>query len=704
MPLFESYPKLVGNRKFIPGSIMHTHLQPSELKFTSLAMKQMKTMDSDLKQMLTKIANTIRGLSMDAVQKADSGHPGLPMGCAELGAYLYGYYLRHNPKNSKWVNRDRLILSAGHGSMWLYSCLYLSGYKVSLEDIKQFRQLHSCTPGHPESFITDGVETTTGPLGQGIGNAVGQALGLKLLAAKFNTNKHQLFNSKVYVLMGDGCVMEGVSAEVSSLAGHLKLDNLVAIYDANNICLDGPLAECCSEDTKARYRSYGWDVFEIDGNDFDSIDAVFTQIRQHQERPCLIIARTIIGKGAPNKAGTNKAHGSPLGIEEIKATKEALGIPQEEFYVPQAVLSFFQNKLPRDAQEEEKWRQIFEAWAKENPEKFKEYEAMHGNKLPENLEQRLWQIQIKAPISGRKASQEVLNVLADLVPQLYGGSADLSSSDMTLLKKYPLVGPGQFQGRNIKYGVREFGMATMATGLYQTGFIIPYVGTFLTFSDYMRNAIRLAALQHAHVIYQFTHDSIFLGEDGPTHQAVEHYAALRAIPQLQVIRPADSHEVRMAWMAAFQFKGPTAIILSRQNLPDLDCTCVPYAEGLGRGAYIVKREKSKPDFTLVATGSELYLALNVAEELEKLGKSVRVISMPCWELFEQQEEEYKDSLFEGEIGKRVSIEAGVDLGWHKYIGRHGIAICLESFGASAPAGVLAQEFGFTVEAILERIL
>lgn len=685
---------------------MNTQIKQSDIKLGSIdILRKFKGLDCDLKQNLGKIANTIRSLSMDAVQKADSGHPGLPMGCAELGAYLYGYYLTHNPKDSKWPNRDRLILSAGHGSMWLYSCLHLAGFKISLEDIKQFRQLHSCTPGHPEAGMTDGVETTTGPLGQGVGNAVGQALGLKLLAAKFNTDKYPLFNSKVYVLMGDGCVMEGISSEVCSLAGHLKLDNLVAIYDANQVCLDGPLAESCSEDTIARYRGYGWDVFEIDGNDFDSIDAAFHSIREHQERPCLVVAHTIIGKGAPNKAGTNKAHGSPLGEEEIKAAKENLGIPVEEhFYVPQSVLAYFQNKLARDIAEEQNWRGLFEAWARENPGQFKIYEEMSHCKLPADLEQRLWQIQIKAPQSGRKASQDVVNALADFLPQLTGGSADLSCSDMTLLKKFPIVAPGQFHGRNIKYGVREFGMAAMAVGLQQTGCIVPYIGTFLTFSDYMRNAIRLAALQHSQVIYQFTHDSIFLGEDGPTHQPVEHYAALRAIPDLQVIRPADSHEVRMAWMAALLYKGPTAIILSRQNLPDFDCTAVPYAEGMGRGAYIVKKEKAKPDFTLVATGSEVSLALDVAEELEKLGKSVRVISMPCWELFEKQEEAYQESLFGGEIGKRVSIEAGVDLGWHKYIGRSGIAICLEGFGASAPAGALAKEYGFTVEDILERIL
>jgi transketolase len=424
--------------------------------------KIQKILTIDCKQNIIKIANTIRCLSIDAVQKADSGHPGLPMGCAELGAYLYGYLLKQNPKNSKWVNRDRCILSAGHGSMWLYSCLYLSGYKLSLDDIKHFRQLESPTPGHPESFMTDGVEATTGPLGQGIGNAVGQALGLKLLAAKFNTEKHKIFNSKVYVLMGDGCVMEGVSSEVSSLAGHLKLDNLVAIYDANSVSLDGPLAQCCSEDTEARYKAYGWDVLTIDGNDVDAIHEAFTHIQTHQKRPCLLIAHTIIGKGSPNKAGTNKAHGAPLGAEEIKATKELLGIPQEDFYVPQAVLNFFQNKLARDAQEEENWNQLFKDWARENPDKLKEYEIMHKNELPEDFESRIKNIQIKSPISGRKASQDVVNMLANFLPQIYGGSADLSSSDMTMLTQFPIVTPGSFQGRNIKYGVREFGMATMA--------------------------------------------------------------------------------------------------------------------------------------------------------------------------------------------------------------------------------------------------
>lgn len=656
------------------------------------------------KQMLSKIANAIRVLSMDAVQKADSGHPGLPLGCAELGAYLYGQLLRYNPKDPKWANRDRLILSAGHGSMWLYSCLHLSGYGLSLDEIKSFRQLHSKTPGHPEAHLTVGVETTTGPLGQGVGNAVGQALGLKLLAAKFNTEKHKIFDSKVYVVMGDGCVMEGISAEVSSLAGHLRLNNLIAIYDANEITLDGPLSESGSENTKQRYQAYGWEVFEVDGNDLDALHAVLTRARENQQRPRLIIAHTLIGKGSPNKAGTSKVHGSPLGVEEVKATKEALGVSQEAFYVPPEVYEYFEEKLPQDASLETSWKKQFDAWAQENPALYQEYQAMQQHKLPADLEAQLQALEIKAPVAGRKASQDVLNKLADVLPQLIGGSADLSCSDLTMIKKFPLVAPDHFAGRNIKFGIREFGMATMAIGLAQTDMWVPFIGTFLTFSDYMRNAIRLAALGEVQVIYQFTHDSIFLGEDGPTHQPVEHYAALRAIPQLYVIRPADTHEVKMAWIAALQHrKGPTALLLSRQNLPDVPGTNVPFAEGVGRGGYIVKKESRKPDYTLFATGSELHLAVDAATELEKQGKSVRVVSMPCWELFEAQLADYQESVVGGDLGIRVSIEAGVAQGWHKYIGRDGIAISIETFGASAPAKDLAEAYGFTVNAILKRI-
>lgn len=663
-----------------------------------------KTLDPDLKQILSKTANTIRVLSMEAVQKADSGHPGLPMGCAELGAYLFGYAMRYNPKDPKWINRDRFILSAGHGSMLLYSCLHLSGYKVSLEDIKNFRQLHSNTPGHPESHETEGVETTTGPLGQGLGNAVGTALGLKMLAARFNTEEQPLIDSKVYVIMGDGCVMEGITSEVSSLAGHLKLNNLIVIYDSNHVSLDGPLGESCSENTKMRYQAYGWEVLEIDGNDLDAIHSAISKAKEHQQKPVLIIATTVIGKGSPNKAGTSKVHGSPLGEEEVKAVKAILGWPEEPFFIPQTVKDFFSKKLSQDATLQQNWNKLFDAWGKAKPAEFKTYEAMAKQLLPPDLEAKLKALEIKGPVAGRKASQDVINFLGDLLPQLIGGSADLSVSDLTMMKKYPVISAGQYQGRNIKFGVREFGMGAMATGLAETDMFTPYVGTFLTFSDYMRNAIRLCSLMKKHVIYQFTHDSIFLGEDGPTHQPVEHYAALRAIPNLQFIRPADANEVKMAWIAALRYQGPTALSLTRQNLPNLSQTDVPYAGGMGRGAYIIKKETKKPDFTLVATGSEVSLALDVAAALEKLGKVSRVISMPCWEIFEQQSAEYKESLFGGDIGQRVSIEAGVDQGWHKYIGREGIAICMDRFGASAPYRDLIAEFGFNVESILERIL
>lgn len=661
-------------------------------------------MDADQKQILSKIANTVRVLSMEAVQKADSGHPGLPMGCAEIGAYLFGVVLRYNPKDSHWINRDRLVLSAGHGSMWLYSLLHLSGYNLSLEDIKNFRQLHSRTPGHPERHETDGVETTTGPLGQGVGNAVGMALGMKMLAARFNTEQHKIFDNKVYVLMSDGCAMEGAVSEVSSLAGHWQLDNLIVIYDANHISLDGPTSENLTENTRKRYEAYGWDTYQIDGNDLEAIESAITKAKTNQKRPVIIIANTIIGKGAPTKAGTSKAHGSPLGVDEVNATKKLLGWPDEPFYIPQVVKEYFKRKLAQDATLEQAWQKTFEGWARANPALLKEFEVMAHRKIPEDIEAKLKAIPIQGPVAGRKASNDCINVLGDLLPFLYGGSADLSVSDLTMMKKFPIISAGEFKGRNIKYGVREFGMATIATGLSLTGMILPFIGTFLTFSDYMRNAIRLCSIMKEHVIYQFTHDSIFLGEDGPTHQPIEHYAALRAIPNLQVIRPADANEVKMAWVAALQYQGPTALILSRQNLPTLSQTDVSYAEGLGRGAYIIKKEKSKPDYSLVATGSEVWLALDVAAELEKLGKSVRVISMPCWELFEKQSPEYKLSIFGKDIGRRVSIEAGIAQGWHKYIGSDGIAICMETYGASAPYKDLAAEFGFTVESILERIL
>ena len=504
--------------------------------------------------------------------------------------------------------------------------------------------------------------------------------------------------------MGDGCIMEGISSEASSLAGHLKLDNLIAIYDSNKISLDGPLDQSCSENTKQRYESYGWKVYEVDGHDLFALEDVLTQINESQTEPVLVIAHTTIGKGSPNKSGSHKVHGSPLGEDEVKATKEALGLPQEEFYISSKVQSYFQDKLKESEQKEESWNLLFDAWKKEFPDLYQELKNMQNKVLPDNLEEELSNFSLKTPLASRSSSNLVIQLLAAKLPQLYGGSADLSCSDKTLIDDKGLIAPSQFDGRNIKYGVREFAMAAIASGLFQTQCITPFCGTFLTFSDYNRNGIRLAALSHLQVIYQFTHDSIFLGEDGPTHQPVEHVMSLRSIPNLHVIRPADNNEVKMAWLSALKYTGPTVLILSRQNLPDLSGTKVSYEKGMSKGAYIVKKEKKQPDVTLVATGSEVKLALECAEALQTLGKDVRVISMPCWELFESQDKEYKETIFGGNLGRRVSIEAGSDIGWYKYIGREGLAICIETFGASAPASVLADEYGFNVDTIIERIL
>ncbi|MBS0607625.1 MAG: transketolase, partial [Verrucomicrobia bacterium] len=479
---------------------------------------------------------------------------------------------------------------------------------------------------------------------------------------------------------GDGCLMEGVSAEASSLAGHLGLNNLILIYDANNVTLDGFLADSDSEDTKMRYKAYGWEVYELDGYDFDAMEKIFSSLRDEQTKPAFVMMKTIIGKGSPNKAGTHKVHGSPLGQEEVEATKKALGLPEEDFYVPQSVYTYFEQRLAKDASMEAKWKEMFRTWSEAKPALYKEFMQMVEKKLPDDLEDQLRKIEMKSPLATRTSSQNVLNVLGELLPQLIGGSADLSSSDMTMMKKFPIISRSNYNGRNIKYGVREFGMAATAAGLAQTDMIVPYIGTFLTFSDYMRNAIRLASLSKVQVIYQFTHDSIFLGEDGPTHQPVEHLAALRAMPNLHVIRPADNAEVKMAWLAALRYRGPSAIILSRQALPDIAGCNVAYEKGMGKGAYIVKKEEAKPDFTLMATGSEVSLALDVAVALEKLGKAVRVISMPCWELFEEQSDEYKFNVVGGDLGQRVSIEAGVSFGWSKWIGPDGVSIAIDTFG------------------------
>lgn len=661
--------------------------------------------NSDLDiDILEKIAGTIKQLSIESIQKASSGHPGMPLGCAELAAYLYGYVLRYNSKDSRWVNRDRFVLSAGHGSALLYSCLHLAGFDVNLEDLQQFRQLQSRTPGHPEFRETDGVEATTGPLGQGVGNAVGMALSLKMLGARFNQPANSIFDAKVYCLAGDGCFMEGVSHEACSFAGSLGLDNLVLIYDYNEIILDGTLHDVSIEDTKQRFLAYGWDVFETDGHDFESLHQVFTQIKKSQCKPTLIIAHTIIGHGSP-KEGTNKAHGSPLGEDGVAQTKSFWHLPEEKFFVPSAVKMFFAAKQQEGKKLQEEWQERFRVWSKQAPEQHQEYLRLIQEISIQELEEILNLIDMPESIAGRAASNKVIQVLAEDILSLVGGSADLSSSDGTWIAKEGTISASDFLGRNIRYGVREFGMGTIMNGLAYSQVFRPFGGTFLVFSDYLRSAIRLAALSKLPVIYQFTHDSIFVGEDGPTHQPIEQIMSLRAIPGLRVIRPADANEVKGAWLAALESAGPTALILSRQNLPTLKETKRSFREGVRKGAYIlVKEEGDRPDYTLCASGSEVHLAIEVAQSLMALDKRVRVISFPCWELFERQDVEYRESVIGGDLGLRVSIEAGTALGWYKYIGSNGLAIAMDGFGMSGAPNEVAETCGFTVDNIVQRIL
>jgi transketolase len=661
-------------------------------------------MDKNFKNFLEKAANSIRGLSIDAIEKAKSGHPGLPLGCADLGAYLYANILKHNPKNPNWINRDRLLLSAGHGSMLLYSALHLSGFDVSLDQIKNFRQLDSITPGHPEVKLTSGVEITSGPLGKGVGNAIGMALGIKILQAKFNTKKHKIFENKIYCLASDGCMMEGISHEVCSLAGHWKLDNLILIYDSNEITLDGKMDEHSSNNTKQRFLSYGWNVLEMDGHDFEDIDEKFSKARNNQQKPVLIIAHTKIGKGSPLKEGSSKAHGSPLGIDEVLATKKALNLSEKDFFVENDVYDFFGKKLLEQNQLEEDWNKVFEDWKNENLKRFEEFEKMENFKIPENFEKCLKDIDIKSPMATRSSSGVIINHIAKQFPSFYSGSADLSTSDMSAIKDEKAINANDFTGRNIKYGVREFAMGTISNGLSLLGMFIPLCGTFLVFSDYLRPSIRKAALCKSRVIFQFTHDSIFIGEDGSTHQPVEQIASMRAIPNLQVIRPSDSNEVKMAWIAALKYEGPTALILSRQKLKKLEETNMSFKEGVAKGAYIVKKENGiKADFTIFATGSELSLALDVAQKLLEMKKDVRVVSVPCFELFDSQDEKYRNSILKNS-GKKISIEAGSSFGWHKYIGSDGVAVSVEEFGISAPENDIKEKFGFTVDSIVKKIL
>lgn len=648
--------------------------------------------------------NTIRTLAIDAVQKANSGHPGMPLGMAPIAYALYYKTMKHNPANPKWLNRDRFVLSAGHGSMLLYSILHLSGYNVSLDDLKNFRQWGSITPGHPELGHTPGVETTTGPLGQGFATAVGMAIARDYLAALFNKDDIKIIDHGIWGICSDGDLMEGISHEAASLAGHLKLGKFVFFYDDNHITIDGNTSITYSDDVAKRFESYGWLVLTIlNVNDSDQVDRAIKLCRNGCDKPTLIITKTHIGFGSPNKQDKSSAHGAPLGEEEVKLTKRNLGMPEDKtFYVPDEVYSHFKGIAECGQEAEDLWNEKVEEYKIKYPKEYALFESVMNynfnhdwlNHLPkfDNLSEK---------IATRVASGKVLNAAAIDIPTLIGGSADLNESNMTHIKSSTSFSAEDRKGKNIHFGIREHAMGAILNGMAIYGGIIPFGATFLIFSDYMRPAIRLAALMKQKVIYVFTHDSIGLGEDGPTHQPIEQIASLRSIPNLVVIRPADANETVEAWKYAINYRGgPVALILTRQKLPILDQNKYGSAKGLQRGAYVVKDSKQKPDLILIATGSEVSLSLNAAEQLEAKGKNIRVISFPSWEIFEHQDEEYKNSVLPKDIKAKLSVEMGVAMGWQKYVGDSGSSLSIEKFGASAPDSVLYEKYGFTVENVL----
>jgi transketolase len=647
--------------------------------------------------------NTIRALVIDAIEAAKSGHPGAPMGMAPVAYTLWTRFMRYNPKNPDWPGRDRFVLSAGHASMLLYGLLYLTGYDLPLDEIKSFRQLESCTPGHPESGCAPGVEVTTGPLGQGISNAVGMALARELIAARFNRPGYDLTDYYIYVMASDGDLMEGVASEACSLAGHLGLGHLICLYDDNRITIEGPTELSFTEDVRGRFRAYGWYVSSVpDANDIEAVSVAIDEARR-QELPALIAIRSKIACGSPNLEGSEEAHGAPLGPGEAVLTKRNIGCPEDEvFHVPEEVLEQMRRAIERGRGLEEKWEEASRAYAAEYPELSSEWERVLQGRLPADWRGALPAFAPGKKTATREASGKVLEGLAPAVPELIGGSADLAPSNRTYIKGYKSVRKGDFSGRNIHFGVREHGMAAIMNGMARHGGIIPYGGTFLVFSDYMRPAIRLAAMMGLKVIYVFTHDSLGVGEDGPTHQPVEQLAALRAIPGLTVIRPADANETSAAWSWALAHGGPVCLILSRQGLPVLDRENLAPASGLLRGAYILVDAPGKPDISLIATGSEVSLALGARDKLLEDGIKVRVISMPSWEIFDEQEEEYRLGVLPPELTVRVSVEAGVTQGWQKYVGDRGISIGVDRFGVSAPGEEAMAWAGFTAENVIEK--
>lgn len=646
--------------------------------------------------------NTIRTLAIDAVQKANSGHPGAPMGLAPLGYFLFHDVLNFNPKNPKWLNRDRFVLSGGHGSMLLYSLLHLSGYDLSLEDIKNFRRWGSKTPGHPERGETDGVEVTTGPLGQGFSNAVGMALAFEFMAFKFNKPGFNIFDHRVYAICGDGDLMEGISHEAASFAGNKKLSRLVVFYDDNGISIDGSTSLAFTDDTEKRFLAYGWNVYKVyDVNNLEDLRLVLHEVKS-SDRPSLVITKSHIGFGSPNKQDTAKVHGSPLGDEEIKLTKQNLGWHYTEpFTVPEEVREHFASAVNEKIKIYDDWTKLFAEYSEKYPEDAAFLnKVINGEPLGKFTTDESLFPDLNEKLASRASSQKVINTLPDAFPTLLGGSADLTESNLTDFKGLPWFSASERGGRNIHYGVREIGMGGVMNGIAAYGGVIPFGGTFLVFTDYMRPTMRMAAMQKLHVIYVITHDSIGLGEDGPTHQPIEQLMSLRLIPGLTVIRPADSHETVYAWKAALEnTSGPTTLVLSRQGLPVITDKSTP-ASGVLRGAYTVRECAGTPDVILIGTGSELLLAVKAAGKLSESGKKVRVVSMPSWELFEKQSAEYKESILPAEVKNRVAIEAGVPLGWEKYTGDNGTVIGINKFGASAPAAVIFEKYGLTVEAVV----
>jgi transketolase len=654
--------------------------------------------------------NTIRTLTIDAVQKAQSGHPGLPLGAAPMAYVLWTRFMRYNPLNPKWENRDRFLLSAGHGSMLLYSLLYLTGYDLPLEELKNFRQWGSKTPGHPENKLTSGVEITTGPLGQGFANGVGMAMGAAHLAAKFNREGFPVIDHHVYAIVSDGDLMEAVASEAASLAGHLKLGKLIYLYDDNNVTIEGFTDLAFSEEVPKRFESYGWHTLTVkDGNNLDEIETAIREAQSVTSKPSLISVKTIIGYGMPT-AGTRKAHSDPPGEEAVRLTKRNLGWPEDkEFYVPEEVLSHFRSAIERGAKLEGDWEELVARYEEEHAELGRTWHMMMEGKLPEEWESLLPKFEDAKPMATRVASGEVINALAPKLPMLIGGSADLGVSNNTDIKGGGDFEAGNYAGRILHFGVREHAMGATLTGMSLNGGLMPFGGTFLTFSDYMRPAIRLAALSEVQVIYVFTHDSVGLGEDGPTHQPVEQLSVLRAIPELYVIRPADPAEVSEAWrIAILRRHAPTALALTRQKVPIIDRTRYAKAEGLRRGGYVLahaenaEQEIVQPHLILIATGSEVALGLEARGVLQLEGTPTRVVSLPCWELFEEQSERYREEVLPPEVTKRLSIEAGVRMGWERFVGPQGASISLARFGASAPGDVVLQKLGFNLDNVLDQ--